>query len=210
MRNDAVILLLSGGIDSTTLLAKLSMEGKRVYAISFDYGQRNLIELQYAKVNALKYNVVEHKTVNIDNSAFMTKSSLTNHTMPVTKFSSTEEGVISEYVPSRNLIFLSFALSYAETIGCDSLYVGFNKDDSKHFPDCTPAFVEQINLLTNVTGTRNEDLKVYAPFIYYTKKEIIKMARDLNVEIGDTISCYNPSGANECGKCYSCSAKYND
>ena len=207
MKNEAAILLLSGGIDSTTLLAKLSMEGKRVFAISFDYGQRNLIELQYAKANALKYNVVEHKTITIDNSAFRVKSSLTNHCMPVTKYSPAEEGVIREYVPSRNLIFLSYALSYAETIGCNSLYVGFNKDDSKHFPDCTSAFVEQINLLTSLTGTMGGELKVYAPFIYYTKGEIIKMARDLNVEIGDTISCYNPNGASECGKCYSCFAK---
>lgn len=207
MKNDAVILLLSGGIDSTTLLAKLTSAKKKVYAISFDYGQRNLIELQFAKANALKYNVVEHKIVMIDNSAFRTKSSLTNHAMPVTKYSSAEDGITSEYVPSRNLIFLSYALSYAETIGCSSLYVGFNKDDSNHFPDCTPAFVEQLNLLTSVTGTMGGELKVYAPFIYYTKAELIKLARDLNVEIGDTISCYNPSGASECGMCYSCIAK---
>ena len=207
MKNDDAILLLSGGIDSTTLLAKLSLEGKMVYAISFDYGQRNRIELQYAQANARKYNVVEHKIVTIDNRAFKAKSSLTNPDLPVTKYSSAEEGAISEYVPSRNLIFLSYALSYAETIGCSSLYVGFNKDDSKHFPDCTPAFVEQLNVLAGIYGTTNPKLNIYAPLIDCTKAQVLQLANDLNVELADTISCYNPNGQDECGKCYSCIAK---
>ena len=127
--------------------------------------------------------------------------------MLVTKYSSADQGVISEYVPSRNLLFLSYALSYAETIGCSSLYVGFNKDDSKHFPDCTPAFVEQLNVLSGISGAIGSELIIYAPFICNTKAEIIKFANDLEVEIEDTISCYDPTGTIECGKCYSCIAK---
>ena len=203
MGKNKVILLLSGGIDSTTLLAKLKAEGKEVLAISFFYEQKHAIELEYAKENGKKYNVFEHKTIQLDSQLF-SSSALVNDNEQLSTYENEIKPVGQEnaYVPYRNLVFLSLALSLAETKNINDIYVAFNNDDSVNFWDCTTTFLSQLNTISN-----NSKTKVHAPLINLSKKEVVLLAKKLNVNLEETISCYQPSENNECGKCLSCLVK---
>ncbi|MFD1016195.1 7-cyano-7-deazaguanine synthase QueC [Winogradskyella rapida] len=203
MQKNKVILLLSGGIDSTTLLAKLKAEGKEVIAISFFYEQKHAIELEYAKENAKKYNVLEHRTIQLDSQLFSSSALVNNNE----KLSTYENGIKPEgqenaYVPYRNLVFLSLALSLAETKNINDIYVAFNNDDSINFWDCTSTFLSQINTISGTSKT-----KIHAPLINLSKKEVVRLAKKINVNLEETISCYQPTDNNECGKCLSCLVK---
>jgi len=201
MGNKSAILLLSGGIDSTTLLAQAKQEGYEIQAISFNYNQKHLVELEYAKKNARKYQVAKHKIISLDAGAFLSSALVNPHksleTYPKHRL---PEGPVNAYVPFRNLIFLSHALSYAETAGIRKIFIAFNKDDSTNFWDCSSEFLQKLNALTNSSTA----IRIEAPFIKLTKKEVILLAQKLQVDLENTLSCYQPIEAKACGKCLSC------
>lgn len=203
MEKNKVILLLSGGIDSTTLLAKLKEEEKDVLAISYFYDQKHAIELEYAKKNAIKYNITEHRTIKLDSQLFLS-SALVNNEKKLSTYENREKPVGQEnaYVPYRNLVFLSMALSLAESNEINNIYVAFNKDDCLNFWDCTTTFLCQLNMIS-----KHSSINIHAPFIDLSKNEVVRLAQKLNVNLNETISCYQPMNNNECGKCLSCLVK---
>lgn len=198
------ILLLSGGIDSTTLLAKLSNENYEVVAVSFHYGQKHGIELIYAKNNAEKYGVKKHHIIELDKTLFKS-SALVNSEIDITTYENNElpEGQVNAYVPFRNLLFISSALSLAETMKVNEVYLAFNSDDNANFWDCRTDFVEKINAI----ATSNTSIQIKTPFINLSKNEIVKLAQQLNVDLNNTITCYQPNEDIECGVCLSCVTK---
>jgi len=149
MENKRAMLLLSGGIDSTTLLAKLSSENYEVIAVSFHYGQKHGIELNYAKKNAEKYGVKYHQIIELDKILF-NSSALVNQEIDITTYENDElpEGQVNAYVPFRNLLYISTALSLAESMKIDEVFLAFNSDDNANFWDCRTDFVEKINAIT--------------------------------------------------------------
>lgn len=205
MRRNEVILLLSGGIDSTTLLAQLVWEGKIVHALSFNYGQRHAAELEYAKMNAKKYVVAQHHIITLDLNAINSSSSLFSMgPTPVTYESGPlPSNPTTDYVPGRNMLMLSHAAAYAEAHGLSEIYFAANGDDSDCFPDCRAEF---INAITQVwSSTKNtQSLRLRTPFISLRKHQVIEFAGNLNVALEDTLSCYAPIGKLACGKCFSC------
>lgn len=204
MGNKRAILLLSGGIDSTTLLAKLSRENYEVVAVSFDYGQKHGIELNYAKKNAEKYSVKKHHIIELDKILFKS-SALVNREIDIATYENTElpGGQVNAYVPFRNLLFISTALSLAESMNVNEVYLAFNGDDNENFWDCRTDFVEKINAI----ATSNTSIQIKTPFINLSKTEVVKLARHLNVDFNNTITCYQPNETNECGFCLSCKTK---
>lgn len=204
MGNKQAILLLSGGIDSTTLLAKLSNENYEVVAVSFHYGQKHGIELNYAKNSAEKYGVKKHHIIELDKTLFKS-SALVNSEIDITTYENNElpEGQVNAYVPFRNLLFISTALSLAETMKINEVYLAFNSDDNANFWDCRTDFVEKLNAI----ATSNTSIQIKTPFINLSKTEIVKLARQLNVDFNKTITCYQPNEAIECGVCLSCITK---
>jgi 7-cyano-7-deazaguanine synthase len=206
MGNKRAILLLSGGIDSTTLLAKLSNENYEVVALSFHYSQKHGIELNYAKKNAEKYSVKKHHIIELDKTLF-NSSALINREIDIETYENNElpEGQVNAYVPFRNLLFISTALSLAETMNINEVYLAFNSDDNANFWDCRIDFVEKINAI----ATSNTSIQIKTPFINLSKTEIVKLARHLSVDLNNTITCYQPNKEIECGVCLSCVTKTN-
>lgn len=204
MENKRALLLLSGGIDSTTLLAKLSSDNYEVFAVSFHYGQKHGIELNYARSNAKKYGVKQHYIIEVDKVLFKS-SALVNRDFDITTYENKElpEGQINAYVPFRNLLFISTALSLAETMKINEVYLAFNSDDKTNFWDCKTDFVEKINEI----ATSNTSIQIKTPFINLSKSEVVKLSRQLNVDLNNTITCYQPNEATECGVCLSCVTK---
>jgi 7-cyano-7-deazaguanine synthase len=199
-----VILLLSGGIDSTTLLAKLTAEKHEVVAISYRYEQKNEIELAFAKKNANMYEVELHKVINLESSLFGT-SALINSDLKIATFDTEETplGDVDTYVPFRNMIFLSIALSIAESMNINKVYIAINADDKRNYWDCNALFFEYLNKIAAI----NSDIKIITPFIEMSKVDVILLSKKLNVNINDTITCYNPKDDHECGECLSCTTK---
>ncbi|MCH8517766.1 MAG: 7-cyano-7-deazaguanine synthase QueC [Cyclobacteriaceae bacterium] len=204
MGNKQAILLLSGGIDSTTLLAKLSNENYEVVAVSFHYGQKQGIELNYAKNNAEKYGVKKHHIIELDKTLFKS-SALVNCEIDITTYKNNElpEGQVNAYVPFRNLLFISTALSLAETMKINEVYLAFNSDDNANFWDCRTDFVEKINAIAN----SNTSIQIKTPFINFSKTQVVRLARQLSVDLNNTITCYQPNKESECGVCLSCVTK---
>ncbi len=203
MGKSRVILLLSGGIDSTTLLAKLKAEEKEVIAISFYYNQKHAIELSYATKNAKKYNVIDHKTIQLDSQLFSSTALVnTNKSLITYEDGSKSQEQVNAYVPYRNLVFISIALSLAENHGVNNVYVAFNNDDCFNYWDCTNTFLNQLNVISEQTN-----IKIHAPLINLTKKEVVNLAQNIGVNLDETISCYQPIEDKECGKCFSCMSK---
>jgi len=204
MENNRVILLLSGGIDSTTLLAKLSNENYEVVTVSFHYGQKHEIELNYAKKNAEKYGVKKHHIIELDKTLFKS-SALVNREVDIVTYENNElpEGQVNAYVPFRNLLFISTALSLAETMNINEVYLAFNSNDKANFWDCRTEFIERINAISS----SNTSIQIKTPFIHLSKTEVVKLAGQLNVDLNNTITCYQPNEATECGVCLSCITK---
>jgi 7-cyano-7-deazaguanine synthase len=204
------IVLLSGGLDSATVLAVAKSEGFEPYALSFSYGQRHAWELQAAKRVAASIGVAEHRTVAIDLRAFG-GSALTDD-IAVPKGRTTQEmngSIPITYVPARNTIFLAFALAWAEVLGANDIYLGVNALDYSGYPDCRPgyiaAFEKMANLATKAGVEGRQALRIHTPLIALSKAEIIRLGRDLGVDYGLTSSCYDPSHTGEpCGQCDSC------
>ena len=203
-KNKQALLLLSGGIDSTTLLAQLSQDGYTVTALSFCYGQKHRVELAFARQNALTYRVERHEVVTLPPLLF-SQSALVDPAKPIEVYPDQEvaPGPVSTYVPFRNLVFLSQALSWGQSLGVDAVFAAFNADDHANFWDCRPLFIEQLNQL--VAG--NASIQVQTPFIHLTKQQVIKKAHQLGVDLSQTISCYQPTDKEECGSCLSCVTK---
>lgn len=212
--NKKAIILLSGGIDSTATLVYAIKEGYECYAISFDYNQKHKIELEYAKKTAKKYNVKSHKIIKI-NLDIITQSALLSGNNEVPKYKDINElpnEIPVTYVPARNILFLSYALSWAESIKANNIFVGANKDDYQGYPDCRPDFYKKFEELANI-GTsfveKTEKIKILTPFINSTKEEIIIFGIENNIDFSETFTCYDPIDGKPCGKCYSCLVRQN-
>lgn len=208
--NKKAIILLSGGLDSTTTLAIAKREQLQLFTISFDYGQRHSVELEKALIISRLYGAVEHKTIKIDLRQFG-GSALTDSVAVPTHRTGEEmaKGIPITYVPARNTIFLSFALAYAEVTGANDLFIGVNAIDYSGYPDCRPeyidAFEKMANLATKAGVEGKQRLKIHTPLIHCTKAEIIRKGLDLGVDYSLTHSCYDPDSAGiACGVCDSC------
>jgi 7-cyano-7-deazaguanine synthase len=204
------VILLSGGMDSSTVLAIAQERGFACHAISFRYGQRHQVELAAAGRIAERAGVAAHRIVEIDLRAFG-GSALTSET-PVPKDRAMEEmsaGIPITYVPARNTIFLSFALAWAETLECGDIFLGVNAIDYSGYPDCRPeyitAFEKMANLATKGAVEGRLPVKVHAPLIHWTKAQIIARGQELGVDYSLTISCYDPAADGAaCGSCDAC------
>ena len=201
------VILLSGGLDSATALAIAKADGFECYALSFQYGQRHVVELECAKQIVNAAGVAEHRTVFIDLAAFG-GSALTDHTIDVPHQPAGDEIPVT-YVPARNTIFLSYALAWAEVLGCFDIFIGVNALDYSGYPDCRPEFISAFetmaNLATKAAVCGEQKLTIHAPLMNLTKAEIIRRGTELGVDYSNTSSCYDPAADGAaCGKCDSC------
>jgi len=206
--NKAVILL-SGGLDSTTCLAMANEQGFECHALSFIYGQRHDYELVAARRIAKEFWVAEHRVVNLDIGQFG-GSALTDTDIDVPDYRGTTDIPIT-YVPARNTIFLANALGFAEVIGAYDIFIGANYVDYSGYPDCRPEFINAFETLANLAtkkGVEGNHFTIQAPLLYLTKAEIIKIGIKLGVDYKLTVSCYqlNSEGA-ACGRCDSCTLR---
>ena len=199
------IVLLSGGLDSATTLAIATAQGFSVYALSFQYGQRHVVELAAAARVAKSLGAAEHRTITIDLAAFG-GSALTDHTIAVPEAPST--GIPITYVPARNTIFLAYALGWGEVLGARDIFVGVNAVDYSGYPDCRPEFIaafEQMANLATKAGVEGDGFRIHAPLIEWTKADIIKRGVEAGIDYAMTVSCYQPdSSGRACGRCDSC------
>ena len=201
------VILVSGGLDSATVLAMAKDEGYVCYAVSFDYGQRHSAELDAAKSVAAAAGVKEHRIVTIDLSQFG-GSALTDEAIDVPEANASEEAIPITYVPARNTVFLSLALAWSEVLGACDIFVGVNAVDYSGYPDCRPAFISAYEHMANLAtraGVEESKLTVHAPLIDLTKAEIVQQGTVLGVDYSLTVSCYqaDETGA-ACGVCDSC------
>ena len=211
--NPAAVVLLSGGVDSTTTLAVARARGFQTYALTFDYGQRHAAEIEAARRVARALGAVAHEIVRIDLRA-LGGSALTAD-VPVPKDRAASKigaGIPVTYVPARNTIFLSFALAWAEVLGAWDVFIGVNAVDYSGYPDCRPEFIgafERLaNLATKAAVEGRGRLKVHTPLIHLTKADIVREGIALGVEYALTLSCYDASADGlACGRCDSCALR---
>jgi len=204
------VVLLSGGLDSSTVLAIARHEGFEPCAISFRYGQRHAYELECAKRIAERNGPLQHIIVDFDLRKFGGSALTSDIEVPKARTAaSMSQGIPVTYVPARNTIFLSFALAYAEVLGSSDIFVGVNALDYSGYPDCRPEYIEAYEAMANlatragVEGARK--LKIHAPLISMTKAQIISKGLELGVDYAITSSCYDPGAQGEpCGGCDSC------
>jgi 7-cyano-7-deazaguanine synthase len=204
------ILLLSGGLDSTTLLAHALHEGFDVNAMTFRYGQRHSIEVAAARRVAESYGVRDHVIVDIDLRIFGGSALTSDVDVPKDRNVGIESGEIPiTYVPARNTIFLSFALAWAEVITAGDIFIGVNALDYSGYPDCRPEYIASFEHMANLATRGGVDgsnrIRIRAPFIDLTKAQIIRRGLELGVDYGITQSCYDPSKDGiACGHCDAC------
>lgn len=201
------VVLLSGGLDSTTTLAIAKQEGHEVHALSFRYGQRHAIEIEAATQIALALGAASHRIIDIDLRAFG-GSALTDD-IDVPKDGTVEGEIPVTYVPARNTIFLSYALAYAEVLETGDIYIGVSAVDYSGYPDCRPEYIEAFermaNLATRSAVTGALSVKIHAPIISLTKRQTIERGTELGIDYSLTRSCYDPSAQGyACGRCDSC------
>ena len=204
------VLLLSGGLDSSTLLALAIRDGFEVYAMSFRYGQRHAHEIAAAKRVAESYGVAAHVIVDIDLRIFGGSALTADIAVPKDRMAADmSSGIPITYVPARNTIFLSYALAWAEVLGARDIFIGVNAVDYSGYPDCRPEYVSAYERLANLaTKAAVEELsriRIRAPLLDLTKAEIITLGASLDVDYGMTTSCYDPTADGvACGRCDSC------
>ena len=203
------VVLLSGGIDSTTTLAIAIAEGYDAHALSFDYGQRHQIEMEAARRVANSLGAKEHRVAKIDLRIFG-GSALTDD-IDVPKQRSEREiahGIPITYIPARNTIFLAYGLAWAEGVGASDIFIGINAIDYSGYPDCRPEFIEAFETLANLgtkAGVEGRHFQIHTPLIKFSKAEIIRKAVELGVDLSLTHSCYDPTPEGfACGECDSC------
>lgn len=208
------VVLLSGGLDSTTVLAIARSEGYTPYALSFQYGQRHAVELEAAVRVAKAFDVPRHEIANIDLRPF--GGSALTADIDVPKHTSVDElaaDIPITYVPARNTIFLAFALGYAEVVGAVDIFIGVNALDYSGYPDCRPEFIaafENVGRLATRAGVEGRGLTIHAPLMHMTKAQIVSAGLSLGVDYGLTSSCYDPDATGRpCGHCDSCLLRLN-
>lgn len=202
------VVLLSGGLDSTTTLAMAKNQGFDLFALTFDYGQRHKVELDRARDIAKHFGAVDHQIVNIDLRQFGGSALTDSIDVPIGR-DCKETGIPVTYVPARNTIFLSFCLAYAEVKETSDIFIGVNAVDYSGYPDCRPEFITAFEKLANLAtkaGVEGEShIKIHTPLIKLSKAEIIQKCQELGVDYGMTHSCYSPAkGDISCGMCDSC------
>jgi 7-cyano-7-deazaguanine synthase len=199
------VVLVSGGLDSATVLALAAATGARCYALTFDYGQRHRVELDAARRVAQAQRAADHRVVKLD-IGWMGGSALTDAAIPVPQEFSA--GIPMTYVPARNTVFLSIALGWAEVLGAADIYIGANAVDYSGYPDCRPEFIQAFERLANLAtraGVEGRGFRVRAPLMQLRKHEIIREGVRLGVDYSLTLSCYDPDAAGlACGHCDSC------
>ncbi len=199
------IILLSGGLDSITVLAQAKKEGYQCYALSFDYGQKHNAEINAAIEIAKYYQVVTHKVINLGLGA-IGGSALTDDHIAIPD--SPQTGIPITYVPARNTVFLSFALGWAEVLDLHDIFIGVNAVDYSGYPDCRPEFIEAFQVLANLAtkaGVEGTEIKIHAPLIKLSKADIIKKGMRLGVDYKHTVSCYAADKEGRaCGVCDAC------
>lgn len=209
MADRNAVVLLSGGLDSTTVLAIAQNDGYKVHALSFSYGQRHSIELDAAREIATAAGVTRHEIADIDLRAFGGSALTSDIDVPKARsIDAMAEDIPVTYVPARNTVFLSFALAFAEVISGDDVFLGVNALDYSGYPDCRPEYIEAFRTMANLAtrrGVEGHELRIHTPLIALTKAEIIARGIALGVDYSKTRSCYDPSPAGEsCGGCDSC------
>ena len=207
------VLLLSGGLDSTTVLALATEAGYAVNALTFRYGQRHGIEIDRARAIAERYRVARHVVVDIDLRLFGGSALTADVDVPKDRDAAAmAEGIPVTYVPARNTIFLSFALAWAEVLGATDLLIGVNALDYSGYPDCRPDYIAAYEAMANlatkagVEGTART--RILTPLIACSKADIIRTGRALGVDYAETISCYDPTpDGTPCGRCDACALR---
>jgi 7-cyano-7-deazaguanine synthase len=207
------IVLLSGGLDSTTVLAIAKDQGFEPSALSFAYGQRHGVELSSARVVAAAMDARRHEVLRVGLEVFG-GSSLTDWAMEVPVGRSQDDigdGVPSTYVPARNTVFLACALSFAEAVGAEDIFIGVNALDYSGYPDCRPEFIAAFEDLANVATAAavegRQRIKVHAPLMHMTKADIVREGTRLGVDYAMTVSCYQADERGSCGECDSCTLR---
>ncbi|HEY0768522.1 MAG TPA: 7-cyano-7-deazaguanine synthase QueC [Steroidobacteraceae bacterium] len=205
MDKSPAVVLLSGGLDSATVLAIAREQGFICYALSVDYGQRHIAELDAARRVARAGGACEHRVMRVDLAA-MGGSALTDLGLAVPETPTT--GIPITYVPARNTIMLSLALAWAEVLAARDVFIGVNVLDSSGYPDCRPEFIAAFGALAALAtkaGVEGSPCRVHAPLISWTKEQIIREGARLGVDYGQTVSCYQADGEGRaCGRCDSC------
>ncbi len=206
--NKKAVVLFSGGLDSTTVLAYAKSKNFNCFALSFHYGQRHESEMNAAKEIAKHFDVSEHKFFSLPLDS-IGGSSLVDSSKAIIKSENLE--IPSTYVPARNLIFLSVALGWAESIGANDIFIGVNAVDYSGYPDCRPEFInlfQKISKLATKEGILGNNFNINAPLLNFSKKEIIRLGIELGVDYTMTVSCYkaNPQGK-ACGACDACTLR---
>lgn len=198
------VVLLSGGLDSTTVLAIAQSQGFACYTLSFDYGQRHATELQAAQHLSKQMQAVEHKVVSIDLRSIGGSALTADIAVPEQH----AEGIPITYVPARNTVFLSIALGWAEVLEADAIFVGVNAVDYSGYPDCRPDYIKAFETMANLAtkrGVEGHHLQIHAPLMQLSKAEIIQQGTELGVDYSQTISCYQADEfSRACGRCDSC------
>jgi 7-cyano-7-deazaguanine synthase len=205
MSQKKAVVLVSGGLDSTTALAIARREGYDCYTMSFDYGQRHRVELFAAERTSKAMGAIEHKVINLDLRS-IGGSALTDETIAVPEHET--EGIPVTYVPARNTVILSIALGWAEVLGAEDIFIGVNAVDFSGYPDCRPDYIAAYEVMANLAtrvGAEGGKLRIRTPLIALTKAEIIQLGLTLGVDYSLTVSCYQANDKGEaCGKCDSC------
>ena len=205
MTDKKAVVLLSGGLDSATILAQANAAGFACYSMSFDYGQRHRAELQAAERVARQMGVVEHKVIGINLNG-IGGSALTDSSIAVPE--APTEGIPVTYVPARNTVFLSLALGWAEVLGAHDIFIGVNAVDYSGYPDCRPEFIEAFERVANLAtreGVEGRGFRIQAPLQNLSKAQIVQIGVQHGVDYGLTVSCYQADDdGRACGKCDSC------
>ena len=207
------VLLLSGGLDSTTMLAYAVANGYDVHAMTFRYGQRHSGEIEAARRVAAHYAVRDHVVVDIDLRTFGGSALTADIAVPKDRSSEAmATGIPITYVPARNTIFLSFCLAWAEVLGASDIFIGVNALDYSGYPDCRPEYVAAFQQMANLATRSGVDgtapIRIQTPLLDLTKREIVELGRSLGVDYSITLSCYDPSpDGKACGHCDACSLR---
>ena len=208
-KKEKAVILLSGGLDSTTCIALANEQKFELYALTVNYGQKHNFEIEASKHIAREYNVKRHTIIQIDLAQFG-GSALTDDKIKVPKKRniSDSQSIPVTYVPARNTILLSLAIAWAETLGAYNIFIGVNSLDYSGYPDCRPEYISSFEKTANLatkSGINGQKVKINTPLINLTKEEIIKIGLSLNVNYGLTSSCYDPIiSGDPCGECDAC------
>ena len=210
--NSRAVVLLSGGLDSATVLAEAAASGFEPYALTVEYGQRHQAEIDAARRVAKSVGVAKHVTTALDLRTFGGSALTDDIDVPKdTALSEIGKDIPATYVPARNTIFLSLALAWAETLDANDIFIGVNALDYSGYPDCRPEFIEAFEKLAAVAtkaGVTGSPIQIHTPLIQMTKSEIIARGIELGVDYGLTLSCYDPSADGEaCGRCDACALR---